>query len=453
MENLRPPATPTQTAATAAAQGPRRSGAAGGAASEASAQPADAFMALLAAIDQQADALALPPVDAAVSVADGVEDASLGASGDASTVPLWIAQGAFDASGLPSGAAPAGADADGSLLAGLTAGIAGGLLNGLVAQTAQMDRAAERWEASASSVGARRGGAGGLRSAVAAAASRALGATADSPGATAGQPGGSPGAARSGGESPHPLVAGLPHALSAVAGIVTGERSGQSVAAAGAEALRAVAETLQTTASNDTAGPPAANTAASVALPVRAEAPAYDRAASAAQAGGVADVASMSSPQAQQADAAAVAQADGLAARITQMEEQLSEQLAFWVNQHTQSAEMTVDQNGLPVEVRVSLQGNEAHVSFRSDQEQTRQALDERVAQLRELLQQQGLQLAGVTVGSTLSEGASGRRGSSEESNGRRTVARIQVPAAAADQVPVARGTGTQSHRALDVFA
>ena len=61
------------------------------------------------------------------------------------------------------------------------------------------------------------------------------------------------------------------------------------------------------------------------------------------------------------------------------------------MNQQTQSAEMTLDREGQPVQVRVELTGNEARITFLSDQAQTREALDAGMAQLRELLEQQGM--------------------------------------------------------------
>lgn len=48
-------------------------------------------------------------------------------------------------------------------------------------------------------------------------------------------------------------------------------------------------------------------------------------------------------------------------------EDRVAEQVAYWVNQKTQNAELTLQRDGHPVEVSVSLSGNEAHVSFRGD--------------------------------------------------------------------------------------
>ncbi|PJI96004.1 flagellar hook-length control protein FliK [Acidovorax sp. 69] len=89
-------------------------------------------------------------------------------------------------------------------------------------------------------------------------------------------------------------------------------------------------------------------------------------------------------------------------------EEQVADQVAYWVNQKTQNAEMTLDRDGQPVEVSVSLSGNEAHVSFRSDQPQTRELLDQSMAQLRDLLRGEGLVLSGMSVGTSARDGSGG---------------------------------------------
>ncbi len=98
----------------------------------------------------------------------------------------------------------------------------------------------------------------------------------------------------------------------------------------------------------------------------------------------------------------------------------LSEQVAFWVQQKTQRAEMTIDRHGQPVKVQVVVTGNEAHVTFRSNEQQTRDMLDASTAQLRELLEQQGLTLAGVTVQTA----DAGRQGAGDASAGRDSAGR-----------------------------
>lgn len=127
----------------------------------------------------------------------------------------------------------------------------------------------------------------------------------------------------------------------------------------------------------------------------------------------------------------------------------LSEQVAFWVHQKTQNAELTLDRDGQPVEVKVSLSGNEAHVTFRSDQVQTRDALDASVAQLRDLLQREGMVLSGVTVGASgAGDGGAGR----ESSPGRQGAQHARVQAAATEAVAGTGRAGGAGNRAVDIF-
>lgn len=101
-------------------------------------------------------------------------------------------------------------------------------------------------------------------------------------------------------------------------------------------------------------------------------------------------------------------------AAMVAAEEALTEQVTYWVNQNLQKAQLTVEHEGGLVDVSVALQGNEAHVSLMADQAQARDVLDADQSQLRELLRQQGLELAGLTVG--LSAGRQG--GQQERSSG-----------------------------------
>lgn len=128
-------------------------------------------------------------------------------------------------------------------------------------------------------------------------------------------------------------------------------------------------------------------------------------------------------------------------------EEALAEQVTYWVNQKVQSAEMTVSRDGQPVEVSVTLSGNEAQVAFRSDQEQTRQLLDASMAQLSEMLRGQGLVLSGASVGTSARDG----RSSGDQPQGR-TPKVGQTTVVAAEGISV-RANHIQTGRgAIDVF-
>ncbi len=78
----------------------------------------------------------------------------------------------------------------------------------------------------------------------------------------------------------------------------------------------------------------------------------------------------------------------------------VAETVSYWVTHGVQSAELTLDGFGAdPVEVRISINGDQAQIDFRTDQADVRQLLAGAATQLKELLSGEGLQLAGVSVG------------------------------------------------------
>lgn len=131
-------------------------------------------------------------------------------------------------------------------------------------------------------------------------------------------------------------------------------------------------------------------------------------------------------------------------------EEQVAEQVAYWVNQKTQNAELTLQRDGHPVEVSVSLSGNEAHVSFRSDQQQTRELLDQSMAQLSDLLRSEGLVLSGMSVGTSARDSAGGREAGQQRPREGARQAQV-VSAVPTGATSLARGGGPLD-RAVDIF-
>jgi flagellar hook-length control protein FliK len=131
-------------------------------------------------------------------------------------------------------------------------------------------------------------------------------------------------------------------------------------------------------------------------------------------------------------------------------EDALAEQVAYWVGQNIQNAELTVDHEGSPVEVSVSLTGNEAHVAFRSDQTQTRELLDASTGQLRELLRNEGLVLTGVTVGGSGGQGA--RQGEGGAQSGQPGARHAQVVVPAGTAAAARSGASLPTERSVDVF-
>jgi flagellar hook-length control protein FliK len=134
------------------------------------------------------------------------------------------------------------------------------------------------------------------------------------------------------------------------------------------------------------------------------------------------------------------------------LQDQIAERVAYWVHQKSQSAELTLDRDGRAVEVSVALKGDEAHVSFRSDHADARHWLDNSSSQLRELLQREGLQLAGMSVGTTADGGAGGQRGDAGDgARGRQRHAQVQAAAAPGPAGGAARA-GQAGERSVDLF-
>ncbi len=132
-------------------------------------------------------------------------------------------------------------------------------------------------------------------------------------------------------------------------------------------------------------------------------------------------------------------------------EELVADQVTYWVNQKTQNAELTLHREGQPVEVSVSLSGNEAHVSFRSDQAETREMLDRSMAQLGDLLRGEGLVLSGMSVGTSARDGTgSGNTDPQRQRDGGRQ-AQV-VSSVSAREAAGAPRAGSARDGAVDVF-
>ena len=94
-------------------------------------------------------------------------------------------------------------------------------------------------------------------------------------------------------------------------------------------------------------------------------------------------------------------------------------------------------------------------MAFRSDQAQTRDLLDTSVAQLRELLRGEGLELAGVSIGQSGAGGAGGDapgRPAGRGEGGSR-IGRVQAAGGAMQDGGAVARPAARPDRALDVFA
>lgn len=130
------------------------------------------------------------------------------------------------------------------------------------------------------------------------------------------------------------------------------------------------------------------------------------------------------------------------------LEAYIAEQVTYWISQDVQSAELTLDGMGAsPVEVSISMQGNEAQVAFRTDELHARAAIENASEQLKDSLQRQGVVLTGMSVGTSQGGDASGQ-GRRPRQEGRQAVVTAPAPA----PVDTAVRQLVPQGRAVDLF-
>jgi len=408
------------------------------------------FLALLAALggdggQDGAMALDSSPASDADPLAALPSDTAVDAARDAAALAAW--QGLFvpPADGaLAGGQGTAGAGARDGLWAGSggVPGMAGALtgkdggLQGLVAETAMLDTSVDA-QGGLPPQGTPSGHGRALSRLHGAAVQRA------EPGEAAGL-----GRARLGGGERHAVAQPAPSAAAATAGVsVAGER-----AASGA-AVEHAPVGASGTAGREAAAPLAEGLLAGAATARGGEAAGGGRSGEGhAAPGSWSDgIAAEAPPETGGADAGTLF-ADPTQASAD--EQQVADQVSYWVHQKTQSAELTVHRDGQPVEVSVTLSGNEAHVAFRSDQAQTREMLDQSMAQLSELLRGEGLVLSGMSVGTSAGQGAGqgAGAGGAEPQRDRAGARQAQVVSVAPAGPGALRRGGAAAERAVDIF-
>lgn len=135
-------------------------------------------------------------------------------------------------------------------------------------------------------------------------------------------------------------------------------------------------------------------------------------------------------------------------APVTSMETYVAEKVAYWISNDVQNAEMKLDGMGeLPVEVSIRMQGNEAHIAFRSDELHARAALENASEHLKDMLQREGVVLTGVSVGTAGAGDAGGQERKSRQGARQAGVASVE-PARTESVAGSRRSTGG----ALDLF-
>ena len=126
----------------------------------------------------------------------------------------------------------------------------------------------------------------------------------------------------------------------------------------------------------------------------------------------------------------------------------VAETVSYWASQGVHSASLQLEGLGdEPVEVRISVNGDMAQVDFRTNQPEVRQAIEAAASQLKELLTSQGIQLTGMSIGT------SGRGGSQEKDTKRTPEGRkVAMLKSEAVEKPRLRGANPSVGQALDLF-
>ncbi|AGX88368.1 flagellar hook-length control protein FliK [Candidatus Symbiobacter mobilis] len=128
----------------------------------------------------------------------------------------------------------------------------------------------------------------------------------------------------------------------------------------------------------------------------------------------------------------------------------LADTVTYWATRGVQNAELQLDGFGdSPVSVHITVEGNEAQIAFHSDAPEVRAAIENATQQLREMLSNQGLHLADVSVGAHLRDGSAPNQGGDQRPTPRKTfgIRPTETPVEAPTLHRAREG------RSLDVFA
>ncbi|TXT38894.1 MAG: flagellar hook-length control protein FliK [Comamonadaceae bacterium] len=127
----------------------------------------------------------------------------------------------------------------------------------------------------------------------------------------------------------------------------------------------------------------------------------------------------------------------------------VAETVTYWASHGVHSAELTLDGFGeTPVEVSISLKGDQAQIDFRTDQPGVRQVLENASAQLKDLLSNQGLQLSGMSV----SNSGAGSQQTGGDRHQRPAAQQVNLVSTDAIDVAVSRPVNLAVGRSLDLF-
>jgi flagellar hook-length control protein FliK len=136
---------------------------------------------------------------------------------------------------------------------------------------------------------------------------------------------------------------------------------------------------------------------------------------------------------------------DGFLATATDLENSG----AYWISGDLKNAKMTLgDAVEGVVEVSISLQGNQAQVAFKADETMTRNALQDSGSELKEMLRRDGIELSGVSVGTSGAGDGGGDRERSRSESRRATPLQVVAPSL---ESPASAGLSGSAQR-LDLY-
>jgi flagellar hook-length control protein FliK len=133
--------------------------------------------------------------------------------------------------------------------------------------------------------------------------------------------------------------------------------------------------------------------------------------------------AAQAQPAVAEAVQAAAAAADNLSARVgtADWEDQVGQKVVYMVGSEDQTASLTLNPPDLgPMQVVLSVTNDQASVTFSSNQQEVRQALENALPRLREMMSESGIALGSATVNAGMPDGRQAQDQSSGRGNGGR---------------------------------
>jgi flagellar hook-length control protein FliK len=167
-------------------------------------------------------------------------------------------------------------------------------------------------------------------------------------------------------------------------------------------------------------------------------------------------------PAVMEAAQAAAAAADGLSARVgtEAWENQVGQKVVYMLGSEEQTASLTLNPPDLgPLQVVLSVTNDQASVTFSANQEEVRQALEDALPRLREMMSESGIALGNATVNAGMPDGRQAQnqdqaaRGSGGFGNGNRRGDDKSTTLADTAARPVTRTTMLGDRGMVDTFA